>query len=62
MSISEQTKQSKHSLGIFARIKRYQKNVEIIFDDEEPIGTPTDLVMPRRHWFRRNKISTANQT
>ena len=65
MSIAEKTKQSlvgrdsvepKHSLGFLARIKRYQKNAEIIFDAEEPIGIPTDLVMPRRRWFRRNKI------
>jgi hypothetical protein len=51
MSIAE-----KNSLGFLARIKRYQKNAEIIFDTEEPIGTPTDLVMPRRRWFRRDKI------
>jgi hypothetical protein len=46
-----------NSLGFLARIKRYQKNAEIIFDTEEPIGVPTDLVMPRRRWFRRDKIS-----
>ena len=34
------------------RMKRYEKNAEMIFDAEEPIGTPTDLVMPRRRWFR----------
>jgi hypothetical protein len=38
-------------------MKRYQKNAEIIFDAEEPVGVPTDLVMPRRRWFRRNKIA-----
>jgi hypothetical protein len=37
------------------RMKRYEKNAEMIFDAEEPIGTPTDLVMPRRRWFKRNK-------
>lgn len=47
----------KRSLGLLARIKRYQENAEIIFDAEEPIGTPTDLVMPRRRWFGRTKIS-----
>jgi len=47
----------KDSLGLLARLKRYQKNAEAIFDTEEPIGTPTDLVMPRRHWFGRGKIS-----
>ncbi len=35
------------------RMKRYEKNAEMIFDAEEPIGTPTDLVMPRRRWFRK---------
>ncbi len=65
MSIAEPTRQSsirqdpvgpKESLGLLARMKRYQKNAEIIFDAEEPIGVPTDLVMPRRRWFRRNKV------
>ena len=37
------------------KMKRYDKNAEIIFDKEEPIGRPTDLVMPRRRWFRRTK-------
>jgi hypothetical protein len=40
---------------ILARIKRYDKNAEVIFDAEEPIGAATDLVMPRRRWFRRTK-------
>ena len=34
-------------------MKRYEKNAAVIFDAEEPIGTPTDLVMPRRRWFRK---------
>jgi hypothetical protein len=66
MSIAKKTKHfdgiresvdPKHSLGLLARIKRYQKNAEIIFDADEPIGAPTDLVMPRRRWFGRTKIS-----
>jgi hypothetical protein len=36
-------------------MKRYNKNAEVIFDAEEPIGAATDLVMPRRRWFRRTK-------
>lgn len=40
---------------LIVRMKRYEKNAEMIFDAEEPIGVPTDLVMPRRRWFRRNK-------
>lgn len=39
--------------NLIARMKRFEKNAEIIFDDEEPIGKPTDLVMPRRRWFGR---------
>jgi hypothetical protein len=41
--------------GLIARMKRYEKNAEMIFDAEEPIGLPTDLVMPRRRWFRKSK-------
>jgi len=41
--------------NVLAKMKRYQKNAEVIFDAEEPIGVPTDLVMPRRRWFRRTK-------
>ncbi len=36
-----------------SRMKRFQQSAEIIFDSEEPVGTATDLVMPRRRWFRR---------
>jgi hypothetical protein len=35
-------------------MKQFDKNAEIIFDQEEPIGLTTDLVMPRRRWFRKN--------
>jgi hypothetical protein len=40
-----------------ARMKRYNKNAEVIFDAEEPIGAATDLVMPRHRWFRRSAPS-----
>ena len=36
----------------FAKLKRYDQNATVIFDDEEPIGRATDLVMPRKRWFR----------
>ncbi len=39
--------------GLRAKMKQFDKNAEIIFDAEEPIGRPTDLVMPRRRWFRK---------
>ena len=34
-----------------ANVKRYDENATVIFDQAEPIGRPTDLVMPRRRWF-----------
>jgi hypothetical protein len=37
----------------FAKLKRYDQNANVIFDDEEPIGRATDLVMPRKRWFKR---------
>jgi hypothetical protein len=36
----------------FAKLKRHDENAKVIFDDEEPIGRATDLVMPRKRWFR----------
>jgi hypothetical protein len=39
---------------LIAKMKRYNKNAQIIFDSEEPIGRATDLVLPpRRRFFRR---------
>ncbi len=43
--------------ALFAKMKAYEKNGEVIFDDEEPVGKPTDVVMPRRRWFRRSAIA-----
>ncbi len=40
-------------------MERYDKNAEVIFDEKEPIGAATDLVMPRRVWFRRKKQPSA---
>ena len=37
----------------FARVRRYNENAAVIFDHAEPIGQATDLVLPRRSWFRR---------
>ena len=39
----------------FAKVKRYNENAAVIFDRAEPIGQATDLVMPRRRWFRRER-------
>ncbi len=38
---------------LFARMKLSQKDAEIIFDRDEPVGRTTDMVMPRRRWFRK---------
>jgi hypothetical protein len=38
-----------------AWIKRHDENAAVIFDRAEPIGQPTDMVMPRRRWFSRNR-------
>ncbi len=38
---------------LIAKMKRYDQNATVIFDRSEPIGRPTDLVMPDRRWFNR---------
>jgi hypothetical protein len=38
---------------LLARLKLEPRDAEVIFDRDEPIGRPTDLVMPARRWFRR---------
>ncbi|MBA2744115.1 MAG: hypothetical protein H0U43_07400 [Chthoniobacterales bacterium] len=40
-----------------ARLNLSARDAEVIFDRDEPIGKPTDLVMPARRWFRRGKQS-----
>ena len=40
---------------LFAKMKLSQKDAEVIFDRDEPVGAATDLVMPRRRWLRRNR-------
>ena len=34
-------------------MRRFNANASVIFDEAEPVGQATDLVMPRRRWFRR---------
>jgi hypothetical protein len=41
---------------LITRMQQFDKNAEIIFDREEPIGLTTDLVMPRRRWFRKTPV------
>ncbi len=40
-------------------LRRYEQNAAVIFDAGEPIGRPTDLVMPRRRWFKRREQRNA---
>ena len=41
------------------KMRRYDQNAAVIFDEEEPIGRPTDMVMPRRRWFNRRQRKDA---
>ncbi len=42
----------------FSRMTLSRKDAEVIFDRDEPVGQPTDLVMPpRRRWFRRKNAA-----
>ncbi len=47
---------------LFSRMQLSQKDAEIIFDRDEPIGQPTDMVMPRRRWFRRNRTPKSHES
>ncbi|MBA3831920.1 MAG: hypothetical protein H0X34_08505 [Chthoniobacterales bacterium] len=38
-----------------SNLRRRDANAAVIFDQEEPVGRATDLVMPRRHFFRRRR-------
>ena len=46
--------------GLFSRFKLSPRDADVIFDRDEPIGQPTDLVLSGRRWFRRSK-ETAEQ-
>jgi len=39
--------------GLREKMKHFDRNAEVIFDREEPVGATTDMVMPRRRWLRR---------
>ena len=40
----------------FSKMMLSPKDAEVIFDRDEPVGRPTDLVMPRPRWFRRKSV------
>ena len=44
---------------LFSRVKFSPRDAEVIFDRDEPVGQPTDLVMPGRRWFRRGQDADA---
>ena len=39
----------------FSKMKLNQRDAEVIFDRDEPVGRPTDVVMTRRQWFKRKR-------
>lgn len=39
----------------FSKLKLAPSDAEVIFDRDEPVGRPTDIVMPRRRWFGAKK-------
>ena len=41
---------------LIAKMKLSQNDAEVIFDRDEPIGTPTDLVMPRRRGVALSRL------
>ena len=45
---------------LFAKMKLSQKDAEVIFDRDEPVGAATDLVLPRRRWLRRKQKKSDN--
>jgi hypothetical protein len=47
---------------LFAKVKRYDEHAAVIFDRHEPIGHPTDLVLPPSRWslFRRRKAANVD--
>jgi hypothetical protein len=45
---------------LLATIRRFDKNAEVIFDEQEPIGTATDLVLRKR--VRRQKTPSARES
>lgn len=40
---------------LISKLKLAPRDAEAIFDRDEPVGRPTDLVMPRRRWFGRGE-------
>ncbi len=36
------------------------QDAEVIFDRDEPVGFATDLVLPRKRWFRRSHEGETN--
>jgi hypothetical protein len=40
----------------FSKMMLSPKEAELIFDRDEPVGRPTDMVMPRPRWFRRKNV------
>ncbi|MEO6872109.1 MAG: hypothetical protein ABI233_07805 [Chthoniobacterales bacterium] len=51
----------------FADLRRHENHATVIFDRAEPVGLPTDLVMPRRRFLdrfraKKNSVKAAAAT
>lgn len=41
--------------SLLSGIRLSSRDAEVIFDRDEPVGEATDLVLPGRRWFRRDR-------
>lgn len=39
--------------SFISKLRLSPRDAEVIFDRTEPVGEPSDLVLPSRRWFRR---------
>ncbi|MDQ6655787.1 MAG: hypothetical protein M3Y80_08245 [Verrucomicrobiota bacterium] len=46
---------------LFSKLKLAASDAEVIFDRDEPVGRPTDMVMARRRWFGAKKHDPRSQ-
>lgn len=48
------------SSNVFQTLQRAEKNAAVIFDEGEPVGQPTDMVLPYRSFFARFRRRHSN--
>jgi hypothetical protein len=44
---------------LLSKMRLAPRDAEVIFDRDEPVGAPTDLVLPVRRWFRRERATAS---